>query len=186
VATRTGLYGWAGGCFTSKRQPSSADRAQVIVRVVQQQTGTGTRLFPLRRSDVRSLQGRLTVALAKQLGARTVVCNSRIVRGEAVRKPHRVVRTGQTIGGRMCRGVTPGRAGGRRRPTRGSGARMTTVAAVGGTGHTAPPTTTPSPPQSPRRRDGWVTRHRDSQGQIKRSWHGRPAQAVVVSGDGRQ
>jgi len=74
--TELGFYGLAGGCFTSNATVVQQTDAQVIVRVVQQQPGTGTRACPMY---VRYKP--MTVALAKPLGARTVVLQLSIVRG---------------------------------------------------------------------------------------------------------
>jgi hypothetical protein len=74
--TELGFYGEAGGCFTSSATVVQQTDEQVIVRLVQQQPGTGAHACPMY---VRYKP--MTVALAKPLGARTVVLQLSIVRG---------------------------------------------------------------------------------------------------------
>lgn len=71
-----GFYGESGGCFTSNATVVQQTDSQVIVRLVQQEPGTGSHMCPmyLRYKP-------MTVALAKPLGDRTVVLQLSIVRG---------------------------------------------------------------------------------------------------------
>jgi len=74
--TELGFYGEAGGCFTSNATVVQQTDAQVMVRLVQQEPGTGSRACPMY---VRYQP--MSVALAKPLGDRTVVLQLSIVRG---------------------------------------------------------------------------------------------------------
>jgi hypothetical protein len=71
-----GFYGEAGGCFTASATVAQQTDAQVIIRLVQQQPGSGSHACPMY---VRYKP--MTVALAKPLGTRTVVLQLSIVRG---------------------------------------------------------------------------------------------------------
>jgi len=74
--TELGFYGEAGGCFTSNATVVQQSDSQVVVRLVQQEPGTGSRACPMY---VRYQP--MSVALAKPLGDRTVVLQLSIVRG---------------------------------------------------------------------------------------------------------
>jgi hypothetical protein len=74
--TVLGLYGEVGGCFTSSATATQQTDTRVIVRLVQQEPGTGSHMCPmyLRYKP-------MSVPLAKPLGTRTVVLQLGIVRG---------------------------------------------------------------------------------------------------------
>jgi hypothetical protein len=74
--TVLGLYGEVGGCFTSSATATQQTDTRVIVRLVQQEPGTGSHMCPmyLRYKP-------MSVPLAKPLGTRTVVLQLAIVRG---------------------------------------------------------------------------------------------------------
>ena len=71
-----GFYGEAGGCFTSSATVTQQTDTQIIVRLVQQEPGSGSHMCPMY---VRYKP--MTVELAKPLGTRTVVLQLSIVRG---------------------------------------------------------------------------------------------------------
>jgi hypothetical protein len=74
--TLLGFYGQEGGCFTSSASVTQQTDTQVVVRLVQQQAGTGGHACP---QFVRYKA--MSVPLAKPLGSRTVVLHLAIVRG---------------------------------------------------------------------------------------------------------
>jgi hypothetical protein len=74
--TALGLYGEVGGCFTSSATATQQTDARVIIRLVQQQPGTGSHMCPLYLRYKP-----MSVPLAKPLGTRTVVLQLAIVRG---------------------------------------------------------------------------------------------------------
>lgn len=71
-----GFYGEEGGCFTSTATVAQQTDTQIVVRLVQQQPGTGTHACPM---FVRYKP--MTVQLTKPLASRTVVLRLSIVRG---------------------------------------------------------------------------------------------------------
>ena len=71
-----GFYGEEGGCFTSTATVAQQTDTQIVVRLVQQQPGTGQHACPM---FVRYKP--MTVPLAKPLASRTVVLQLSIVRG---------------------------------------------------------------------------------------------------------
>ena len=74
--TELGFYGEQGGCFTSTATVAQQSDTQVVVRLAQQEPGTGSHMCPMY---VRYKP--MTVALAAPLGSRTVVLQMSIVRG---------------------------------------------------------------------------------------------------------
>jgi hypothetical protein len=74
--TALGLYGEVGGCFTSSATAVEQTATRVVVRLVQQEPGTGSHMCPmyLRYKP-------MSVPLAVPLGTRTVVLQLAIVRG---------------------------------------------------------------------------------------------------------
>ncbi|HVV23910.1 MAG TPA: hypothetical protein VHF06_31040 [Pseudonocardiaceae bacterium] len=74
--TVLGFYGEDGGCFTSSAAVTSQTAQEVVVRLVQQEPGTGPRACPmyLRYKP-------MSVTLADPLGSRTVVLRLAIMRG---------------------------------------------------------------------------------------------------------
>jgi hypothetical protein len=74
--TVVGFYGEQGGCFTSSAAVTRQTDSQVVVRLVQQEPGTGSHMCPmyLRYKP-------MSVALAQPLGTRTVVLQLVVVRG---------------------------------------------------------------------------------------------------------
>jgi hypothetical protein len=74
--TVLGLYGEAGGCFTSDATVTQQTDTRVVVRLVQQEPGTGTHMCPLYLRYKP-----MSVPLAAPLGTRTVVLQLAIVRG---------------------------------------------------------------------------------------------------------
>jgi hypothetical protein len=74
--TVLGLYGEVGGCFTSDATVTQQSDTRVVVRLVQQEPGTGSHMCPLYLRYKP-----MSVALAAPLGTRTVVLQLAIVRG---------------------------------------------------------------------------------------------------------
>jgi hypothetical protein len=74
--TVLGFYGEDGGCFTSNATVTSQTDQQVVVRLIQQEPGTGAHVCPMY---VRYKP--MSVTLADPLGSRTVVLQLAIVRG---------------------------------------------------------------------------------------------------------
>jgi hypothetical protein len=74
--TVLGFEGEVGGCFTSRATVDQQTDKQVIVRLIQQEPGTGEHACPmfLRYKP-------MSVNLAKPLGDRTVVLRLSIIRG---------------------------------------------------------------------------------------------------------
>ncbi|HEX4701211.1 MAG TPA: hypothetical protein VH352_03705 [Pseudonocardiaceae bacterium] len=74
--TVLGFYGEDGGCFTSSATVAQQTDTRIVVRLVQQEPGTGPHACPmyLRYKP-------MSVTLAKPLGTRTVVLELAIVRG---------------------------------------------------------------------------------------------------------
>jgi cytoskeletal protein RodZ len=71
-----GFYGEEGGCFTSNATVAQQTDTQIVVRLVQQQPGTGNHACPM---FVRYKP--MTVQLTRPLASRTVVLQLSIVRG---------------------------------------------------------------------------------------------------------
>jgi hypothetical protein len=73
--TVLGFNGEDGGCFTSSASATTQSDSQVVIRMVQQEPGTG------RACPMYLRYKPMTVPLAKPLGDRTVVLQLGIVRG---------------------------------------------------------------------------------------------------------
>jgi hypothetical protein len=71
-----GFYGEQGGCFTASASTTQQTDSEVVVRLVQQEPGTGERACPMYLAYKP-----MSVSLAKPLGTRTVVLQLSIVRG---------------------------------------------------------------------------------------------------------
>lgn len=74
--TVLGLYGQQGDCFTSSATVASQGAQEVVVRLVQQEPGTGAQVCPLYLRYKP-----MSVPLGTPLGQRTVVLQLAIVRG---------------------------------------------------------------------------------------------------------